>query len=104
MGGGVGLGHCLLQVEGLGSVAGLECGDLRLEPLFQAQPVQPDPVEPVQKINAVAAINPRRSSGKGFLFKEQRVDGSRGGKTPSIGAAMTAPVPIPTSSLKALTF
>ena len=81
MGGGIGRGHGLLQVKGLGGVAGRERGDLCLKPLFQAKPFQPDPVQPVQKINAGGAIGSRRkASGQGFLFKEQRVQGSHGGK------------------------
>jgi hypothetical protein len=59
VGGGAGRRHGLLQVEALDGIAGLERGDLRLESLFQAQPLQPVPVEPVQQINAVAAISPQ---------------------------------------------
>jgi hypothetical protein len=57
VGGGVGWGHALLQVEGLGGVAGRERGDLCLKTLFQAEPLQPDPVEPAQQVSPVAGIS-----------------------------------------------
>ena len=80
VGGGIGWGHSLLQVEGLGRVPGFQCGVLGFQCRLHLQSRQPKPIQPPHDIHHGSVGIPVCGRSLQFLFfEEQRLEGSHGG-------------------------